>query len=733
MTESGKWSRRMPGWLMAILPWIAFLAMLLWAWRTNPQSVPNYGDTLETVWGTQWYARTLLHGQSPLYMPNIFYPLGWHTGSLAHTPALFLLGLPFQLLGGAGLAYGGLVVLASVLSFAGCLRLIGLQADRFVATLLSLVYTFAFFRWLCADGGHMHFLWGTSFLPWMVWAVLRLRDGAQRRYILFAGLAWAGALYFSLYFVWIGVLPLLLLLLDRQRSLWQHVKQSIGVGVVAVVAAAPMLALFFFSSRADQLSSIDASVLLAWGASLNSLVVPPLVHPLPALQSLARAIFQGGEATINEVNESNWGILLPLLAVLGVVIGWRRVRGTRAALALLGVSVMLALGMALQWDGNTVQSDLFVPLNTALWQLGHLVKPSLFITAAPPVDFARIVPMPGYLLMATVPFWESARVAARFSIVGGLLLCMLAAIALQRMPNLAKGALGVLLLVEMLPTPTQSYPLPTALHPAYDWLAQQHLPAGESIIEMDVTPIRKNGAILLTALDDGVSTVSGAGSFLPVPTQALGAILGRSSHMLAVPDVAILLARFGVKYVVIHLKAGSENTFEGDEWQAAQANPYMKAVQCFDPTPQNQVFSYPICIAEVNAPASPSYNVLREEGWSVFEPWGVWMLGHTARATWIAMHPAAQTLHLNAFPVCVPGQRQQATLYVNDTQVVTHEWTNCDAWDETLTIPAALVKSGANTLRIEASFALQAGGGQVKDETRPLSIGFSALRVQPSE
>jgi hypothetical protein len=709
--------------------------MLLWAWRSGPQAVPSYGDTLETVWGSQWYARALLKGFSPFFNPNIYYPLGWHTGTLAHTPALFLLALPFQLIGGAGVAYAGLVVLASALSYAGCLRLFGLRAGRFVAALLGLVYTFTFFRWLCADGGHMHFLWGTSFLPWIVWATLRLRDevtpARRRRWMLLAGLAWAGALYFSLYFVWIGLMPLLLLLLDRQRSLWQHIKQCVVIALVAFVAALPMLALFFLGSRADQLASINASALLAWGASLNSFITPPLMHPLPLVQSLARAIFQGGEATINEVNESNWGIVLPVLAALGAVIGWRRSKDARALLALLALSVLLSLGMALQWNGVTVQSNLFGGLNTALWQLGHLVKPSLFTTATPPADFTHIVPMPGYLFMSTLPFWESARVAARFSIVAVLVVCMLAAIVLQRLPGVAKGALAVLLIAEMLPVPTQSRPLPTAPHPAYTWLAEQHMPAGQSIIEIDVTPIRKNGAVPLTALDYGIPTVSGAGSFLPKPTQALGVILGRTPQMFSRPDVATLLAQFGVKYVVIHMKDGTEGTYEWGQWQAAQANPSMQAVGCFNPTPQNQVLGYSICIAQVNAPAAPAYSVLREQGWSEFEPWGVWMLGNTSQATWIALHPVAHTIHLNAFPVCEVGHPQYVTVFVNDVQMVAHDWANCAVWDETLTVPAKLVKAGANTIRIEAAYALPAGGGQVKDETRPLSVGFSVLQVQP--
>lgn len=94
-------------------------------------------------------------------------------------------------------------------------------------------------------------------------------------------------------------MPLLLLLLDRQRSLWQHVKQCVGIAVVAFLVALPTLALFYLGSRADQLTTIDAPVLLAWGASLNSFITPPLIHPLPLVQSLARAIFQGDAATID--------------------------------------------------------------------------------------------------------------------------------------------------------------------------------------------------------------------------------------------------------------------------------------------------------------------------------------------------------------------------------------------------------------------------------------------------
>ena len=714
------------------LPWLAFIAMLLWAWRTCPTNVPSYGDTLEVAWGSRWYADALSRGASPLFYTRIFSPLGWHTATLAHTPAFFVLSLPFQLIGGAAFAYNCMAVLGLLIGFAGCLRLINLWTNKFVATVIALVYAFAHYRWIRAGGGHLNFLWATSVLPWFVWLILRLRVEAlplrRRLMTCLAGLTWAGMVYFSFYFVWIGALPMLLLLFDRERRVGYRCKHIAAIVLVAAVAAAPALALFYAGSRADQLAPGSVFSLLTWGASANSFVVPPLSHPVEAVQSFSRSIFRGD---VNEINESNWGILLPLLALVGGIIGLRRSRSLFSSIVLvLLISVVLALGIALQWSGRPVQTNLFTPLNRVLWLVGHTLKPDLFRSESSPAEFNQIIPLPDFLLSATVPFWESARVIARFSIMGGLMVCILAAVALQHAPRAAKGILAALLLLEMLPLPTGNRPLPSRLHPAYAWLANQHLQAGQSIIELDVSPIRMSGDTLYTSLDDGIPTVSGAGSFMPRPIQALNTLLAKSPRTLAKPDVAVTLAHFGVKYVVIHLKAGTGDTYEESQWRAAQSNPMLKPRGCFSPDPQNQVWAYPICIAEVDASAAPAFNAMREGGWSEFEKWGVWMLGRTSRVMWIPLKPDAHTLHLNAFPVCVQGQRQRVTVYINDAPLTTHEWAACEAWDEVLNIPPGLVKEGTNVIRFDAKYALQPGDKRVKNETRPLSIGVSELQVQ---
>src|SRR4051812_35797435 len=88
-------------------PWAAFLALMTWAWRVGDlfHNVPTYGDSLEVLWGLDWYARSLAHGHNPLFYPGVFAPQGWQVASLAHGPLFFVALLPLYALGGAAFAF----------------------------------------------------------------------------------------------------------------------------------------------------------------------------------------------------------------------------------------------------------------------------------------------------------------------------------------------------------------------------------------------------------------------------------------------------------------------------------------------------------------------------------------------------------------------------------------------------------------------------------------------------
>ncbi|MGH2537043.1 MAG: hypothetical protein ACRDHL_06595, partial [Candidatus Promineifilaceae bacterium] len=53
------------------------------------------------------------------------------------------------------------------------------------------------------------------------------------------------------------------------------------------------------------------------------------------------------------------------------------------------------------------------------------------------------VPLPGLVLTAALPYWEGARVMARYLLVGGIGFFLLAALGASRLPVLALRALAV--------------------------------------------------------------------------------------------------------------------------------------------------------------------------------------------------------------------------------------------------------------------------------------------------
>ena len=85
------------------------------------------------------------------------------------------------------------------------------------------------------------------------------------------------------------------------------------------------------------------------------------------------------------------------------------------------------------------------------------------------------------------------------------------------------------------------------------------------------------------------------------------------------------------------------------------------------------------------------------------------------------------------FPNCIPGRTQTLAVAVNGVQLADHTWTKCEPWSATLTIPPALARLGGNEVVIHPGYAAQPvdAGGKPASDTRLLSLGFTALRVEP--
>jgi hypothetical protein len=165
----------------------------------------------------------------------------------------------------------------------------------------------------------------------------------------------------------------------------------------------------------------------------------------------------------------------------------------------------------------------------------------------------------------------------------------------------------------------------------------------------------------------------------------------------------------------------------------AKQNEEIRPLQCFQPPTDPGPWDYPICVLEVLPAAQPDINLILEDGWSGREDWGVWAEGTTSRAFWVATEKIPNTLQVQVFPFCQPDRYQGVSFEVNGETLATHNWNDCEQWSSVLTVPASLVRLGRNDLVIRSEYAVRPIDvhNQQSSDTRPLSVGFTRLRVEP--
>jgi hypothetical protein len=363
--------------------------------------------------------------------------------------------------------------------------------------------------------------------------------------------------------------------------------------------SAPILILYEISSRQDGSEPSNISDVEIWGISPNNLFDVAPAHPIPLLRQLSTALYSGptDESGVNQL-----GLVTGLLALFGVIVIWRKHRERSGLLWLVGVGLILSLGVLLRWNGQELTAPIFQPVNTLLWRLGRALKPGIFTTSAPQPPFDRGIPLPGFLLAAVVPFFESARVMARYVMVAELGLVVVAAIGLQHMPAAGRWLLALVWVVEGLPWSTgPGVPITTLKpHPAFEWLAAQPMAEGENIIDITYPTVMLGGEILYATQFHHKPTVSGVGSFIPQNVRLLWKYLIDDSaqhggQAMGGQDIVAMLGQYNVRYVLFHIKDAKSNVM----WSLAQRNPELRAIRCFDPAPGPSPWNYPICIAEV--------------------------------------------------------------------------------------------------------------------------------------
>lgn len=716
------------------VPWILFTTLLLWGWRIGGlfKDIPAYGDVLEVLWGIEWYGTHIPH-ESPFYCPLLFHPQGWHVAAFAFSPGIFAGLTPLYLFGGAAFAFNAAGLLCFFVSFAGMYRLAKrLTRSPLSATIASLLFTFWGFRW-SRIYGHLNILLASSLLPWMAWSLERALRQSRKPLIWFVltGGLWGLGITNALYFTWLGGMLILGWLaghcLGRGANWRTILKGGLVTALVALTLSAPTLFLFLRASEAAAAPFHDIREIDHWGARLNSLPIPFITHPW--LKPIARWVYRG---PIDESGAANLGFAAFILAIIGLQSIWRE-RRWRPVLTTICLGLLLGVGFNLKWDEEVARCQLLEPLNTAIWQIGHQLKPQVFGSPTPPPPFDTAIPMPGLILAAIVPFWEGARGLSRYIFIAGTGFFALAAYGIKRFRSpIVQIIIAALLIVEIVPPPAKGVPFPNISHPAFDWLAQQSLPHN-GVIDLysprtDILTLSIRGETLWATRYHGKATVAGTSSVIPAHTLFLSGWFRKHPHPLQHPDFAPLLRYYRVDLILLHMTMKNEKQV----LEEAQNNEEIELVRCFDPPPAPSPWPYPICVIEILPPANPRFNALLREGWSGEEPWGIWADGTTSRARWVATAQTDHSLLLEAFPHCVPNETQSLTIEVNGQQLLTHQWKDCEPWSQEVIIPPSLIQIGWNDIWFHYDYAIRPvdlAGGENPDP-RQLSVGFTQLEIR---
>lgn len=723
---------RLPALLAGVLPWLIFAAFMLWSWgwRDLSATLPHYGDMMETVVGTMWLDEALSTGQNPLIYPLNYFPEGWRVASHSAGMIIPLLLLPVSKLGGPVLAVNVAMLLSCLVAYLGAYLAARYYVGHLMAVLPALAFTFWAMRWYELMGGIMQIFLGSALMPWMIWSVERANRSERRRaaWLLLAGALWAVAFMMSQYFAVAGAAVLftwILLWQDGETPSWRRRLADLALAIGAcLLVSAPWLFLNLRETRLADPAYYGILEVNSDSASLNSLPVPFLYHPW--LGPLARRIFTGPPW---EPSVANLGFTASLLAVFGAALAIKR-RAWRPILALAALGLLLTVGMTVHWNARSVSAPLLQPLNQALWQLGHALKPSFFTTPAPPIPLDTAIPLPAYLLTVLMPFFERGRMFSRYGLIAVFGIYMLAGLALTRLRQpWQKALLGGILIFALVPPRLEAIPWPPQLHPGFTWLSQNLRP-GEGIINVvGIHPSTMGtvigGETFLASQLHRLPTASGTAGVKPRHAQYLEDWLATHQHPFWQPDLAPILKAYAVRYVAIQM----EGEWEPELWEEAQVADDFTAVGCFDPVAAGQPWDWPVCVVEVTPKETPQFNVLFHDGWSGMEDWGVWSESTEAATEWIATAREPFDLTASAFPQCLPGIRQRVELEVNGELLAAYQWPDCEPWTTVVAIPPALVRVGANDLIVRSAYALPPV--ENSGEKRNLAVGFTTLRVDP--
>jgi hypothetical protein len=463
-------------WLKAA-PWVYFVALTLFmTWPLARQAgdhiLGNRGDNFYFLWLIRWWEGAIQRlPASPLVVPGLNYPEGWNLAYNEIPLTMVAQALPAGALFGTTAGFNFSVWLSFVLSGMGMYYLVRrLTGSGPAALVAGTVFAFAPYRF-----GHLmgHFnLVGTHFLPFYFLALHAALENAARKKPFGRRLAGAAAglgligltsqyyLYMTLvltaafaagFWVW-GAGP------EARKRAAFYLRLAGAAALLAGVAVLCALPYFSLSGRAP-IPPRSGAEMAFWSSSVAEFFVPPPYHFL-----LRGWVGRHFDRRLWVEKNLYLGLLPLALGALAFAVRKRTPDpGDRRKLALFAFlfawAFVLALGPRLK------------------------VAPGPTDPAADAVLNAKRLPLPGALLVRTLPFYDRMRAFARYGVFAVLFLAVLAGFGVRwvvgrtRSPKAAAALTAFLALFVLFEFKQAKLPMVKVDgRPVDRWLAERHEP-----------------------------------------------------------------------------------------------------------------------------------------------------------------------------------------------------------------------------------------------------------------
>ncbi len=388
--------------------------------------VPYRSDEGNYIWDLWWIAHQVTHLGNPWYTRAMAAPVGADLGFHALMPLLGLVMMPVTLAFGAVFSFNLIcLIMPGLLSYAAYRA-----ARLWVPSQVGAIAAGAFFG-LSANLAwrslyHLNIAIGALFIPMALEAAVRLRRKPGRRQAIILGLVLSASALSDQEITILAVILTVVVLLPwlvRRPSAAKLTAAAIAA-LIGLILASPQLA-----AMVEQLRAGGAALSGPW--LVQSYVryavgLPQLFGPSPrvaafGMKGLGELYYRGqtGEGL------PTFGLVLSAMALLGLLVSWRR-----------RSSWLLALG----WLGSAA-----VALGPVLWIGTHKYVP--FAEVLNGVQVSRILP---YTWFVRIPGLANFREASRFTLLAIVPAAILAGIAVDWIRRRAAPLLVVVLALAVL-------------------------------------------------------------------------------------------------------------------------------------------------------------------------------------------------------------------------------------------------------------------------------------------